>query len=174
MSPRGSKVFSCHVPPAPPLTVHEHHLPTGRGAQRRRDDDWLFSCRVLRRVFRPCTCWHYNATRVRRRRLSVEKERWERGASDREQGQGQSARRTFLKVQRLSRALEVGDIACPSMENHCAALQTTLARWFLCSADEPKPAASEDSALTDMKLGRCVADYLRSHLRAAGRPLPPH
>ena len=139
----------------------------------------LVACRVLRRVFRPCTCWHYNATRVRRRRLSVEKERWERGASDREQGQGQrksSARGKFLKVQKLSRALEVevGDIACPSMENHCAALQTTLARWFLCSADKPKPAASEDSALTDMKLGRCVPTYLRTHLRAAGMSLPPH
>ena len=62
-------------------------LPTTYGAQRRRDDDQTIASRMPAAHSNRCTCVHHNAARDRRRGLSVDMERRERGACDRGQGQ---------------------------------------------------------------------------------------
>ena len=90
---------------------------------------------------------------------------WAR-AGRRRVGPGPSA------VRRPCRALRAGDIARPSMVNRHAAIQAAQTRRPLHSAAVPRPTASASSALTDMKLGACIASGLRRHLRAARRPHP--
>ena len=172
----GSLLLSCHVAPAPPQrlpTAREHHCLQNRRpkAPRRRPNHCFLSSRSSHS--NRCTCVHHNAARDRRRGLSVETGRRERGACDRGQRQDRDAWDLTVGCQAAMPGAARG--------RHRASIDGQPARGdpgrsgtpvpAICCG--PRPAASASSALTDMKLGACIARGLRMHLRAAEGPPPP-
>ena len=120
-----------------------------------------------------CTCVHHNAARDRRRGLSVETGRRERGAGDRGQRQDRDAwdltvgRQAAMPGAARGRHRASIDGQPPRGD---PGRSGTPAPAICCG---PLPAASASSALTDMKLGACIARGLRRHLRAAEGQPPP-
>ena len=120
-----------------------------------------------------CTCVHHNAARDRRRGLSVETGRRERGACDRGQRQDRDAWDLTVGCQAAMLGAARG--------RHRASIDGQPPRGdpgrsgapapaFCCG---PRPAASASSALTDMRFGVPVAPALRSPHQAPEGPPPP-